>query len=361
MTNMLAKIKQYIDACDLCQRTKPKSTIARPWYGRIPKDYSPMEHLSVDVKYMPQGFDNYKFLLMITCEQTNFVFAVPTKTRDAKTIAEALIHRVFTVTGPPRYLSVDKDSALTGEVIKMVLAGLECNMQIISPWNHGSSKAERQIQSIQNIITKQLTGKGDAWPLFASVSAYAMNTFASNALQGLTPFELVFARKPRDLTSIKLDPIESYPLPYRVYARLLHARAKHIRDLDMLWKTEQAQKLREENEMYNEVERLQRNNIVYALAPHASSLQSGTTKFRQDYIGPLAIDEVLDDTHYLLKDPYGYKLPGVYHINRLKKGYIPTPSGVIENYEQLRREIGTPLPALEASTPSEQSLITTQG
>ena len=69
-------------------------------------------------------------------------------------------------------------------------------MQVISPWNHGSSKAERQIQTIGNMITKHLTQKGAAWPLYAGVSAYAMNTFTSTALQGLSPFELVFARKP---------------------------------------------------------------------------------------------------------------------------------------------------------------------
>ena len=57
-------------------------------------------------------------------------------------------------------------------------------MQIISPWNHGSSKAERQIQTIGNMINKHLSHKGAAWPLYASMSAYAMNTFASNALQG---------------------------------------------------------------------------------------------------------------------------------------------------------------------------------
>ena len=57
-------------------------------------------------------------------------------------------------------------------------------------------KAERQIQTIGNMINKHLTQKGASWPLYAAVSAYAMNTFASTALQGLSPFELVFARKP---------------------------------------------------------------------------------------------------------------------------------------------------------------------
>ena len=87
-------------------------------------------------------------------------------------------------------------SALTSQVIKELLTSLECTMQIIRPWNHGSSKAERQIQTIGNMINKHLTQKGASWPLYAAVSAYTMNTFVSTALQGLSPFELVFARKP---------------------------------------------------------------------------------------------------------------------------------------------------------------------
>ena len=50
-------------------------------------------------------------------------------------------------------------------------------MQVISLWNQGSSKAERQIQTIGNMINKHLSDKGVSWPLYASMSAYAMNAF----------------------------------------------------------------------------------------------------------------------------------------------------------------------------------------
>ena len=36
--------------------------------------------------------------------------------------------------------------------------------------------------------------------------------------------------------------------------------------------------------------------MVYLLAPHASALQTNTTKFKQDFIGPLFIDTALDKT-----------------------------------------------------------------
>ena len=53
--NMLPKIQKYIEACTLCQRTKPKNTKQRPYYGRIPIEYIPCKHLAVDLKKMPMG------------------------------------------------------------------------------------------------------------------------------------------------------------------------------------------------------------------------------------------------------------------------------------------------------------------
>ena len=192
ISNLFAKLRNYIETCHTCLRVKPKQNRNRPYYGYIPKDYVPLEHPAVDIKYMPEGFDGFKYIILATCEQTNFVFAIPTKESTARAVADALIHRIFTITDPPQYLSIDKDKALTGVVISTLLTSMNCTMQIISPWNHLSSKAQRQIQTIGNMITKQLTGQGMTWPLYASVAAYAMNTFASKALQGLTPFELVF-------------------------------------------------------------------------------------------------------------------------------------------------------------------------
>ena len=53
--NMLSKIQKYIEACTLCQRTKPKNTKQQPYYGRIPIEYIPCENLAVDLKKMPMG------------------------------------------------------------------------------------------------------------------------------------------------------------------------------------------------------------------------------------------------------------------------------------------------------------------
>ena len=258
---------------------------------------------------------------------------------------------------PTNKLSIDQDSALTSQVIKELLTSLECTMQIISLWNHGSSKAERQIQTIGNMINKHLTQKGASWPLYAAVSAYAMNTFVSTALQGLSPFELVFARKPRQLTSFELPKLTSFAVEYREFFRLLLDRAKMYRDMELEWRTLQALELRDKNKMLTNIETFQPNDLVYLLVPYSSSLQSRTQKFRQDYIDPLAIDTELDDTHYLLKDVTGRTLPGDYHINRIKRAKEVMPDGLADTYEQLRNQIGLPNDACATSQKSSAAQL----
>ena len=172
--NMFVKLHNFIQACHRCQRCKPKQKQETPHYGYIPKDYTPLEHLAVDIKYMPDRFDGFCFLIMVTYKQPNFVFAIPSKGRTMRAISDTLIHRVFAISGPAQYLPVDWDTALTGTMIQILLQSLQCTMQIISPWNHGSSKAKRQMQMIGNMITNQLQGTGSTWPLYASVATFLL-------------------------------------------------------------------------------------------------------------------------------------------------------------------------------------------
>ena len=64
----------------------------RPVYGRLPIDYTLMQDLSIDIKYMPTTFGGYQYLLVITCDQTNFTVVTPLRSRDAQSVAEALIY-----------------------------------------------------------------------------------------------------------------------------------------------------------------------------------------------------------------------------------------------------------------------------
>ena len=155
-------------------------------------------------------------------------------------VAEALIYRVIYLFGPPRQIICDVATEFSSAIIQAILCMLNCRLKVISPYNHSSSKCERQIQMISEIIMKHSWDKGQMWPLFATTAAYAMNTFASEALSGLSPFQLVFLRDPPDLTSLSFPKIDTIPVKHREYYNLLLARAQLVGNMLLEWRTKQA-------------------------------------------------------------------------------------------------------------------------
>ena len=186
---------------------------------------------------------------------------------------------------------------------------------------------------ISEIIMKHLWDKGQMWPLFATTAVYTMNTFASEALSGLSPFQLVFLRDPPDLTSLSFPKIYTIPVKHREYYNLLLARAQLVGNLLLEWRTKQALEYESRAKRFRKEEIFQDNQMVYLLALHASALQTNTTKFKQEFIGPLFINTTLDKTHYRLKDATGLLLDGTYHVNHIKKGSACTPLGIVDKFD----------------------------
>ena len=126
--------------------------------------------------------------------------------------------------------------------MQAILDILNCILKVISLYNHGSSKVERQIKTVSDIIVKHLWNKEQMWPLFVTTAAYAMNTFASEALNGFSSFHLVFVHDPPDLMSLSFPKIDTIPVAYREYYNLLLVRAQMVRRLLLDWRTQQALK-----------------------------------------------------------------------------------------------------------------------
>ena len=88
------------------------------------------------------------------------------------------------------------------------------------------------------------------WPLFATTAAYAMNTFASEALNGFSPFQLVFTHDLPDLTSLSFPKIDAICVTYREYYNLLLARAQMVGKLLLEWRTQQALEFENRNRQF---------------------------------------------------------------------------------------------------------------
>ena len=178
-------------------------------------DYAPMQDLSIDIKHMPMAFGGYQYLLVIACDQTNFTIVTPLRSRDVQSVAEALIYRVIYLFGPTRQIICDEAARFTSHIVQAILHMLNCKLKVISPYNHDSSKEERQIKTM---------------------AAYANNTFTSEALNGFSLFQLVFVHDPLDLTSLSFPKIDTIPVAY--YSLSL-ARAQMVGRLLLEWRTQE--------------------------------------------------------------------------------------------------------------------------
>ena len=121
------------------------------------------------------------------------------------------------------------------------------------------------------------------------------------------------------------------------------------------WRTKQALEYEKKNRQYTNEEMFQDDHMIYLLAPHSSALQTDTTKFKQDFIGPLFVDTAIDKTHYRLKDANGLLLHGTYHMNRIKKGSVHTLQGIVDIYDGYQKALkNTLLNKLAIETPDNK-------
>jgi hypothetical protein len=234
-------------------------------------------------------------------------------------------------------LIVDEDKALTADIISALLQLLNTQLLTISPYNHGSSKAERQIKTVSTIINKSLTEKGTGWPSYCYLAAAAANFFRSEALDGLSPYELVFLRPTPNLFSQHIPQLQNDSVTHKQYLASLLDKKAYMESVFHAFRTQQAIDRKHASQRFVNIPTFQVNDLVALYAPHASSLQTNTRKFRRDWIGPLSITAVHGDHSYSLKDIATQQdLVSIYPVHRLKRWTELSPSlSLINNQDDL--------------------------
>jgi hypothetical protein len=218
---------------------------------------------------------------------------------------------------------MDEARALSAKVMEILLTSLNIKQHLISPYNHGSNKTERYIQTINNMLCKYLEATGDKWPLYVSPCCYAMNTFTSVTL-GFSPYEMVFLHEPPDLHDFTINPeLEGKTLSKQEYKDTLKARFLLMKSIIKERKEMEVNSQRiKETRKHPDAKGFTVDDIVYLIAPTSSNLQTTSRKLKKEWIGPLRIQDVLDNSHYLVSDLSGNILPIIIHEKRLKQYHI---------------------------------------
>ena len=103
----------YIISCHICQTFKNHKRFDRPFNRRIIDINAPfLTHISMDIKHMPHSKDKYNYILVILCEVSNIIVAVPMKTTTVPEICNAIMDSFMGYLAPPLEWSVIKTQLL---------------------------------------------------------------------------------------------------------------------------------------------------------------------------------------------------------------------------------------------------------
>ena len=360
--NLYAKLTHYIRSCHQCQCQKTATDVESPYEMRLPKFYIPFARLSADVKHMPLSSSGNKFLLVVVCEITRYCYAFPIKKADAQTIAEVLLRKIVLTHGEPDVIITDEGKEFNNQVTDFLWKTVRTKAKTCSPYNHGSLQVERHIQSISNLIMSNLKDTGANWDTFCESATFAINTHVIPRIK-YSPYYLVFLRNPPTLTELRFSPLEEVKSTYREYVQFLQQRLEHVGksvlNTQAKLQSEQAAKHMEKVRQPN---KYREGALVYLNAPSASSLKTNTLKFKSDYCGPLYIKNMLGTDKTILSSLDGRVLHGVYHINRLKPGFIRLENGSASHIDEVRNAYTTKqIQEIKKSTPNDVRSAEHQG
>ena len=120
--NLAYHVRMYIISCHVCQTFKNHKRFDRPMDRRIIDISAPtLTDISMDIKHMAPSKDKFHYILVILCEVSNFIVAVPMKTATAPEICNAIMDSFIGYFGTPIRIVCDQDPAFISHLTEWFL------------------------------------------------------------------------------------------------------------------------------------------------------------------------------------------------------------------------------------------------
>jgi hypothetical protein len=315
----------------------------RPLHPRINLNVPALTKISMDIKHMNLTQKDkttgmkYKYILVILCEVSNFLVALPLQTTQATEICSALINGFIAHYGIPTHIICDQDPAFVSSIMTYMCEKTGIKMITVSPTNHKSLKAEHGIKSLTNILIKHLSGFGKNWNEYLGLATVSYNSYTSPNLDGYSPFELVYGRQLKIMPHLEITPEAPVSGTFKEYHESLQKKLKYLRDHLQQFKDKRLE-LANKNKIpqsYNV------GQLVYLYSPRGALLQTGTRKIACHFVGPLVIYKAISPNQFLLMSLDGIVYPHLIEETRIKPGNIRTTQGNVSTLADLKQVIRT--------------------
>ena len=328
--NLAEQLRAYITGCHTCQLFKKGRQFDRPLQKRVNLNVPAMTKISMDMKQMPPS-NGYTHILVILCEVSNFMVALPLHSTRTQTILDAFQKGYLAYFGPPTHIVCDQATAFSSSLMEASVEKLNIRMIMVSTTNHKSLLAEHGIKSLSNLLVKHLSG---LWSWYNCLP-YAMlcyNSYSTPNLDNYSPYELVFGHKMTLNPKLELEPQAVVNAQFHTYYEKLKKSLSYMRERLQRFRSARTD-LWNRNKVPHAFEAGQ---IVYLYQAKGAIVQTGSRKIACYFVGPLVIYKAVSPNQFILMFLSGQVYPHLIEESRIKPGSIWTTKGNVNTLAQLK-------------------------
>jgi putative transposase len=210
-----AFVKEWVKTCEVCQLTAPHA--GGSWFHMKPFEIeTPWTTVHADLLDMVvPSHDEMRYVLVVRCGSSGFTELCPLQTKGSEEVARAF-NSIFGTHGAPRTLVVDPGSEALGKVADLA-DSWGIRVARTSPGaHHVNGMAERAIEEVRAYLRKLCPFEGDTegnplWSDFIPFAQLVINTKQLERLNGLSPMEVLNARKARGPIDRLVDDPDARP------------------------------------------------------------------------------------------------------------------------------------------------------
>ena len=307
-------VRHFVQTCDVCQKVYPKGRVPDVPLSQMPLIEEPFHRVAIDIvgPLSPMSEEKHRFILTIVDVATRFPEAVPMRSIDSVSVAEALF-TVFSRLGFPVEILSDNGSQFTSEMFREFLKLLQIKAVHSSPYHAQSNGTiERFHGTIKPMLKKTVLDHPRLWHRYLPALLFACREL-KNESTGFSPFELLFGRKARgpiDFLADSLSGKDSQSDSRTIYQHV-HELKNTISEMAKTAK-QSVEKARETQKFYHDKKSRERkfkvNDEVLILLPTTSN------KLLMTWRGPYKVVDCLE-FDYLIEVGGKHR---IFHPNMLK-------------------------------------------
>ncbi|XP_076461743.1 LOW QUALITY PROTEIN: uncharacterized protein LOC143294197 [Babylonia areolata] len=197
---MCADVRRFVSSCDQCQKVSPKPQ--KVPLVKMPLIDTPFERVAVDLvgPITPASGSGNHYILVVVDYATRYPEAVPLKTVEATTVAEAL-WEVWTRVGVPSEILTDCGTQFMSDVMKQMERLLSIRGLATTPYHAQGNGLVERYNGVLKTALRKLTQKPKQWDRYIPALLFAYREATRESL-GFSPFELLYGRTVRGPLSV---------------------------------------------------------------------------------------------------------------------------------------------------------------